>query len=184
MELQNLKNNKLTYIISILTLIGLAWYFILGSNSDYFKGSLNFNDTLCDSSYSSVFSRESIDLTTSLYSAPRTFVEIKDEIVNSEEVQVRVYNDTQSCEDHTVVNCDVVDFIPYENREVFICKEDFDSESVYLLSNPNGLDSYAYYMQEYTHDDTYWVDTVYTTSGESNLLPVDIRQYNVEVLVK
>jgi len=39
-------------------------------------------------------------------------------------------------------------------------------------------------MQEYTHDDTYWVDTVYTTSGESNLLPVDIRQYNVEVLVK
>ena len=180
-------NKNLTYAgVGILSL-ALIWFFIFGANTTYLRGAL-IDDLECGAvdGYETVFSRESVDVSTTLFAAENINANL-DEVfseANSNELQVRIFNESQSCDQQTIVRCDFREVIPYENSNIYICRDIKDDNSSYLLDGgeAENISDFAYYLQNINAESNNQVfdDAVYTRlNDEMDLNLVDVSDYKV-----
>ena len=180
-------NKNLTFAGIGVLVLALVWFFAFGANTSYLRGAL-IDDLDCGSvdGYETVFTRETVDPSTTLFAAGvnnSNLNELFDQD-NSQEVQVRIFNDSQSCDQQTVVRCDFTEVIPYENSYVYICRDIKDDSSTYLLDDGNldNVSDFAYYLQDMNTQSTnkLFDDAIYTrNNGEIDLNLVDISNYKV-----
>ncbi|MBT5346596.1 hypothetical protein HOJ01_02690 [bacterium] len=180
-------NKNLTFAGIGILVLALAWFLFFGANTSYLRGAL-INDLDCGSvdGFETIFTRESIDPSTTIFAAENANFSL-DELFaegSNQEIQVRIYNDSQSCDQQTIVKCDFTEVIPYENSNIYICRDIKDDNSSYLLDggNMNDISDFAYYLQDINSDsrNKFFDDAVYTReNNQMDLNLVDITNYKV-----
>ena len=182
-------NKNLTFAGIGVLVLALVWFFIFGANTSYLRGAL-IDDLDCGSveGFETVFTRESIDPSTTLFEAENIEANLEQlfAVDNSQEVQVRIYNNSQSCDQQTIVRCDFKEVIPYENTNIYICRDIKDDNSSYLLdgNDTENISDFAYYLQNINtkSNNKVFDDAIYTReNNQMDLNLVDISNYKVLV---
>lgn len=183
-------NKNLTFAGIGVIALSLIWFFVFGANTSYLRGAL-INDLECGEvdGYQTVFAREALYNPTSSNFRPSENQGGLDEVFNSsneQELQVRIFNDSQSCDQQTIVRCDSKEIIPYEESTIYICRDFKDDESTYFLggSDIDEISDFAYYLQDLNleSDSSTFDDAVYTnTTTNEGLNLVNISNYQVLV---
>ncbi len=184
----SLENKNWTYLLAGLIAVALIWYFAFGANTSYLTGAL-IDDLECGEvdGWSTVFSREVVNPATSLFTAGTEFSTLSAEIQRDDnDFQVRIFNQNQACDDQTIVNCDILEVVPYSGTEIMICRDIVDDDSTYLLGDSSEISTFAYYLQSKNLDGTVFEDAIYTTQAgsSSDLSLVNISNYNIAVQIR
>lgn len=183
-------NKNLTFAgIGVLAL-ALIWFVFFGANTTYLRGAL-MDDLDCGAveGYETVFARESIEVGTTSFRPTAENASLQEvfDSNNNSDLQVRIYNNSQACNEQTVIKCDSRDIQTFEDSFVFICNEEIDENSNYFLRSQTDptMTNAAYYLQALNPNDpiTLYDDVVYTLNQNSSDFNAEVIS-NYQVLIQ